>query len=56
MIKSQSNGPQTRLLPATAAGNGVGDLSLGSLQSGAGARFLIAARPQVVKGFSSALR
>ena len=44
MTNSQLNGTQTRLLPATAAGNGIGDLSLGSLQSRAAARYLIAAR------------
>jgi hypothetical protein len=44
MTNIPTNGSQTRLLPATAAGNGMGDLSLGSLQSRAAARFLIAAR------------
>jgi hypothetical protein len=44
MTNSQLNGSQTRLLAATAAGNGIGDLSLGSLQSRAAARSLIAAR------------
>ena len=44
MTNEQLNGLQTRLLPATAASNGIGDLSLGSLQSRAAARFLLAAR------------
>jgi hypothetical protein len=44
MTNSQLNGTQARLLSATASGNGLGELSVGSLQSRAAARFLAEAR------------
>ena len=44
MTNMHTNGSQTRWLPATAAAKGLGDLSLGSLQSRAAARLLMDAR------------
>jgi hypothetical protein len=44
VTNTHTNSPTTHLLPATAAGNGMGALCLGSLRSWAAARSLIAAR------------